>query len=88
MGIVNIADGPPYPIIIAISAARSSLDLVTEAQAWDFSLREVARRAGVSHNAPHNHFAEKRDLLGILANRNRTRSLSGTQGRGSHRSGA
>jgi AcrR family transcriptional regulator len=30
-------------------------------------LREVARRAGVSHNAPYNHFAEKRELLAALA---------------------
>jgi AcrR family transcriptional regulator len=41
--------------------------LVTEEQSWSFSLREVARRAGVSHNAPYNHFAEKRDLLSAVA---------------------
>jgi hypothetical protein len=37
--------------------------LVAEDQDWTFSLREVARRVGVSHNAPYNHFADKRDLL-------------------------
>ena len=41
--------------------------IVTEEQNWGFSLREVARRAGVSHNAPYNHFAEKRDLLDAVA---------------------
>lgn len=41
--------------------------IVTEEQNWNFSLREVARRAGVSHNAPYNHFAEKRDLLDAVA---------------------
>jgi AcrR family transcriptional regulator len=41
--------------------------LVTEDQDWAFSLREVARRAGVSHNAPYNHFADKRDLLAEVA---------------------
>src|SRR5271167_4185022 len=34
---------------------------------WTFSLREVTRRAGVSHNAPYNHFADKRDLLAAVA---------------------
>ncbi len=46
---------------------EAALALVTEAQSWDFSLREVARRAGVSHNAPYRHFPEKRDLLAAMA---------------------
>ena len=46
---------------------QSALALVTEEQDWTFSLREVARRAGVSHNAPYNHFADKRDLLAAVA---------------------
>jgi len=45
----------------------AALALVAEAQDWNFSLREVARRAGVSHNAPYNHFGEKRELLGAVA---------------------
>jgi AcrR family transcriptional regulator len=45
----------------------AALALVKEEQDWAFSLREVARRAGVSHNAPYNHFPEKRDLLGAIA---------------------
>ncbi len=45
----------------------AALALVTEEQGWSFSLREVARRAGVSHNAPYNHFPEKRDLLDAVA---------------------
>jgi AcrR family transcriptional regulator len=45
----------------------TALALVTEEQDWAFSLRELARRAGVSHNAPYNHFAEKRELLGAVA---------------------
>jgi AcrR family transcriptional regulator len=33
------------------------------------SIREVARRADVSHGAPYNHFPTKRDLLFALAQR-------------------
>lgn len=49
------------------SLVDATLALVAEKQDWDFSLREVARRAGVSHNAPYNHFADKRDLLAAVA---------------------
>jgi AcrR family transcriptional regulator len=45
----------------------AALALVTEEQDWSFSLRNVARRAEVSHNAPYNHFAEKRELLAAVA---------------------
>jgi AcrR family transcriptional regulator len=46
---------------------EAALALVTEEQDWTFSLREVARRAKVSHNAPYNHFPEKQDLLIAVA---------------------
>jgi AcrR family transcriptional regulator len=49
------------------SLIDAALAMVTEEQDWTFSLREVARRAGVSHNAPYNHFADKRDLLAAVA---------------------
>jgi AcrR family transcriptional regulator len=45
----------------------AALAMVTEEQDWTFSLREVARRAGVSPSAPYNHFADKRDLLTEVA---------------------
>jgi AcrR family transcriptional regulator len=31
------------------------------------TLREVGRRAGVSHNAPYKHFTDKQDLLAAIA---------------------
>jgi AcrR family transcriptional regulator len=46
---------------------ETALQLVTEEQDWTFSLRETARRAGVSHRAPYNHFPEKLDLLAAVA---------------------
>ena len=45
----------------------ASVELVDKDQDWTFSLREVARRAGVSHNAPFNHFPDKRYLLDAVA---------------------
>jgi AcrR family transcriptional regulator len=41
--------------------------MVTEEGAWNFTLREVARRAGVSHMAPYNHFEVKSALLSEVA---------------------
>lgn len=46
---------------------NAGIAILEETQRWDFSLREVARRAGVSHNAPYSHFADKRALLGAIA---------------------
>jgi AcrR family transcriptional regulator len=40
--------------------------LVAERGRPDFTLREVARQAGVSHNAPYNHFADKAELVAAL----------------------
>ncbi len=46
---------------------ETALTMVTEEEAWNFTLREVARRAGVSHAAPYNHFADKSALLAEVA---------------------
>ncbi len=42
-------------------------EMLREERNWQFTLREVARRAGVSHMAPYNHFADKSALLAELA---------------------
>jgi AcrR family transcriptional regulator len=45
----------------------AALELVREAGVGSISLREVARRAGVSHAAPAHHFGDKAGLLTALA---------------------
>ena len=42
-------------------------DLASEGSVDHFTLREVARRAGVSPAAPYHHFADKNDLVRQLA---------------------
>jgi len=64
------AEGRPYHHgHLAAALIDAALALLDETQDWTFSLREVARRAGVSHNAPYKHFPEKRDLLAAVAAR-------------------
>ena len=50
---------------VALRAATA--DLVAERGPTGFSLREVARRAGVSHAAPAHHFGDSRGLLTSVA---------------------
>jgi AcrR family transcriptional regulator len=50
------------------SALRAAtVELVAERGPSGFSLREVARRAGVSHAAPAHHFGDSRGLLTAVA---------------------
>jgi AcrR family transcriptional regulator len=46
---------------------QSAIRLIAEVGPTVFTLREVARRAGVSHNAPYRHFQDKGDLLAAVA---------------------
>jgi len=46
---------------------EAALALITEVGPDGFTLREVARRIGVSHAAPYRHFADKRALMNALA---------------------
>lgn len=49
-------------VIVETAAA-----MLREDKGWQFTLREVARRAGVSHAAPYKHFPDKASLLLELA---------------------
>jgi AcrR family transcriptional regulator len=46
---------------------NAALEILGETQSLEFSLRELARRAGVSHNAPYKHFVDKRELLAAVS---------------------
>lgn len=45
----------------------TTMRMLAEDGGWQFTLREVARRAGVSHAAPYKHFPDKAALLTEIA---------------------
>jgi AcrR family transcriptional regulator len=49
------------------SLLEAALTLIAEVGPSGFNLREVARRAGVSHNAPYRHFRDKGQLMATVA---------------------
>lgn len=53
------------------------MELLAEQPAATISLREVARRAGVSHNAPYHHFGDRTQLLKVLAERSMADLVAG-----------
>jgi AcrR family transcriptional regulator len=46
---------------------KAAFQLIGKIGSEGLTLREVARRAGVSHNAPYRHFKSKEDLVAALA---------------------
>lgn len=48
---------------------EAAAGLLEEGGVAAVTLREVGRRAGVSHNAPYKHFTDKEDLLASVAAR-------------------
>lgn len=46
---------------------ETAMDMLGEEKGWQFTLREVARRAKVSHAAPYKHFPDKAALLAAMA---------------------
>jgi AcrR family transcriptional regulator len=49
------------------SLIDAAIALIHEEGISDLSLRQVARRVGVSHNAPYRHFEDKEALLAAVA---------------------
>jgi AcrR family transcriptional regulator len=65
---ISITEQRPYHHgDLHTAIVRAALDVLSESQSTEFSLRELARRAGVSHNAPYKHFADKRELLAAVS---------------------
>jgi AcrR family transcriptional regulator len=56
--------GDTRTLLVAVAA-----DLLDRGGPAAVTLREVGRRAGVSHNAPYKHFKSKEDLLAAIASR-------------------
>lgn len=54
---------------LAEALEAAAMRLLDTKPASDISLREVARAADVSHNAPYHHFSDRRGLLKALAER-------------------
>ena len=46
---------------------EAALRLISEVGPTAFTLREVARRAGVSHNAPYRHFRDREELMAAVS---------------------
>jgi len=61
------AKRPYHRLNLKQSLLDSAVALMGEVGPQAFTLREVARRAGVSHNAPYRHFRDKDDLLAAVA---------------------
>ena len=54
---------------LARALEDAAMQLLERMPAADISLREVARAADVSHNAPYHHFSDRLGLLKAIAER-------------------
>jgi AcrR family transcriptional regulator len=65
---------------------EASVALIAEAGVAGLSLREVARRAGVSHQAPYHYFPDRESILAALVERGFTelgdRMIAAASGKG------
>ena len=52
---------------LANALLRAVEEIIEERGVAELSLREAARRAGVSHSAPAHHFGDKHGMLGAFA---------------------
>lgn len=69
MLLVSSSTGAYHHGSLASALEDAAMQLLERMPASEISLREVARAANVSHNAPYHHFADRRGLLKVLAER-------------------
>jgi len=60
---------PPAPPALRERVLQVSHDLLTEGGLAALSMREVARRSGVTHQAPYHHFPDKESIVAELVAR-------------------
>src|SRR5512134_2249257 len=46
---------------------QAGVEILSQEGAGGLSLRKVAQRAGVSHNAPYSHFPDKQSLIAAIS---------------------
>jgi AcrR family transcriptional regulator len=66
-GLFMKAERPYHHGHLKQTLLNAALALISEVGPQAFTLREVARRADVSHNAPYRHFRDKDELLAVVA---------------------
>jgi AcrR family transcriptional regulator len=64
---MDTTDRPYHHGDLKRALIKTAMDMLHEDKGWQFTLREVARRAGVSHAAPYKHFPDKAALLSEMA---------------------
>jgi AcrR family transcriptional regulator len=67
LGWVLMSERPYHHGNLRTALIEQAERTVRERGVQDLSLRELAREIGVSHGAPHRHFADRRALLDALA---------------------
>lgn len=63
----DTSDRPYHHGDLRRTVIKTAMGMLDEEKGWQFTLREVARRAGVSHAAPYKHFPDKAALLSEMA---------------------
>jgi AcrR family transcriptional regulator len=58
---------PPEAGELRAKILQASVELIEEEGLGKLSMREVARRAGVTHQAPYHHFEDREAILGEIA---------------------